>query len=307
MPGKKIPSWPSDKAFDALPTLDQLQQQTGEKRWKLHALLRSVPRWKCTDNTVRYDAVSAAAALAEQWEDDPSDPANDNDDGPANDNARDAPLPADPQQAMLVLCQRATQQAMATMQRTLGLQNDVIKAMGEPLRMGMQLVKESQQVLRGRLGKYDKQWDRMILVTEELQSLQTERETKREREKARTQMLSEGFATAKQYLPDVLAKFQLTREAGMALDLALSVEPEHLEAFIDLGVLPPEKTAMAKQLIEILKARREQQRAKNGEGNDASEPTATAATAAPGEPEAAASAQEVRNDTVPAAANGAAH
>jgi hypothetical protein len=309
MPGKPIPSWPSEKSFDAMPTLDALLQQTGMKLGRLRLVLRGVSRWKCKDNTVRYDPVGAAAAL-EDWE---GDAANDNDDdGPANDNANSEPLPTDPTLAAMALHQRATLQVLQTMQRTLNAQNDVIKQMAEPLKMGMQLVKESQDVLRGRLGKYDKQWDRMILITEDLQSTQGQREREAERASNRTHMQRQAFETVKQYIPDVLQKFQLAGEAGWALDLLQSIEPVHLEAFVDLGVLPPDKTALAKELIARLKARR-QQPANDTEGPNgkkAQEPAATAsasaeasasaaepATAAAGEPERQATppASEVRN------------
>lgn len=275
MSGARIPSWPQGEPFDKAPTFDDLQRQSGQKVARLRALLRNVPRWKCPDNTVRYDAAAAAEALeasSAEMDDDPE--------------LEDA-LPIDPVQASVVLQQR-TLQLLTTVVRERGdvvrLCTETIRTMGEPLKMGLEMMRQTQQVLRSRLAKYDDMWDRMVLLVEELQSTQAEREATTERRKSRAHMQREAFDLAKQYLPDALDKFQLTVEAGDAVDLLRSIEPDHLEAFIDLGVLPAHMEARARRLLAILRARRAKGE-RHGQSSKAAGKDSEASEAAAPDPE----------------------
>jgi hypothetical protein len=247
-----IPAWPKGKPFADAPTFDVLRERSGYKVAKLREALRDVPRFKCSDNTVRYDAAAATAAL------EGADPLHDElDDAAAAAVAE--PLPSDPVQAALAVMNR-TLSLFSVVVRERGevvrLCNDVIKTMGEPLKLGQELVKDGVAVMQTRLDKFETMWDRMVLLVEELQSTQSERAAAQLQQADRAEMRRDAFGIAKKYLPDAIEKFSLTLEAQAAVDVLRGIDPEILESMLELDVVPADLLPKARKLIDVLKARR---------------------------------------------------
>jgi hypothetical protein len=254
-----IPPWPKGKPFADAPTFDVLRERSGYKVAKLREALRDVPRFKCSDNTVRYDAAAATAAL------EGADPLHDElDDAAAAAASVAEPLPTDPVQAALAVMNR-TLSLFSVVVRERGevvrLCNDVIKTMGEPLKLGQDLVREGVAVMQTRLDKFETMWDRMVLLVEDLQSTQSERAAAQLQQADRAEMRKDAFGIAKKYLPDAIEKFSLTVEAAAAVDVLRSIDPEILESMLELDVVPKDLLPKARKLIDVLKSRRKSQAA----------------------------------------------
>lgn len=254
----RIETWPKGEPFDHLPTFDALKERSGLKAYALRVRLKAVPCFKCADNSVRYDEAAAAEALE-------PDPTGDE----LEDS--DAPATGDPVQTAL----HTTNKTLALFASTVRTLNDTIKVMGEPQKRGIELVDAAVAVLTARLEKYDAQWDRMVLLLEELQSTQAEREAKQQRATEQAAMRKDTFEMAKKVLPDALEKFALTFEATAALDLLRSVDPDILEGLLkpDVGLVPDEQIPKATKLIALLRAHKQAKEAKS----NAAKPAATSA------------------------------
>jgi hypothetical protein len=261
-----LPSWPKGKPYKEAPTFEALHKRSGIKVAKLRELLRDVAKFKCPDNTVRYDEAAATAAI----------------DGTTPDLSSDEtaeglpvePLPSDPVQASLQLMNR-TLALLGTVVRERGeivkLCNETIKTMGEPMKLGQELVRENQQLMRERLGKYDDQQLEMFALIEELHSRKDERARDVVRDAERTKLRGETMALAKQYLPTALDRFQLTMEAKLALELLGAVDPDLLAGVAD-QLLPKEMQPKVPALVAMLRARRAAA-ARKGAANGATETT----------------------------------
>jgi hypothetical protein len=245
-----IPPWPKGQPFEQAPTLEALLQRSGFKIAKLREKLRDVPRFKCPDNTVRYDDAAATAAL---------DGGADFDSAELDDGAVSEPFSPDPVQAALQVMNR-TLSLLSVVVRERGeivkLCNETIRTMGEPMKLGQDLVREGVAVMLGRLKHYDEMWDGMVLLVEDLQSTRDGRARAAEQQLERSTFRRETFDLAKKYVPEAISKFQLTLEAQLAVDLLRGLAPEYVEPIIDLGVLSPELVVKARRLVELMKQRR---------------------------------------------------
>jgi hypothetical protein len=270
-------AWPKDEAFDHLPTFDALKERSGLKAYALRERLKEVPCFKCADNTVRYSEAEAVEAI------EPEPGADEIDAG-----AGDAPC-SDPVATALA----TTNKTLALFSTTVRVLNETIRVMGEPQKRGMELTNQAVAVLVARLDKYDAMWDRMVVLVEDLQSTQAERDEKKRQQTERQAMRRETFDLAKQYLPSAIEKFALTLEAQAALDLLGSVDPENLEALItpEMGLVPAEHLPKARKLVDALKARRREQQPKEGK-RDAVETATTEAPETPTPAEPAAKVSE---------------
>jgi hypothetical protein len=235
-----------------LPTFEHLQDRSGLKVAALRVRLRDVRRFKCSDNTVRYDETEAAAAIGEV--DEPE--IVDLDEEPAA--ATLESLPSDPVQAALQVMNR-TLALFSVVVKERGeivkLCNETIKTMAEPLKLGQELVREGVGVMRDRLKHYDEMWDGMILLVEDLQSTRDARQRAAVQQVERAAFRKETFQLAKDYVPAALEKFQLTAEAQLALDLIGGIDPAALGPIVEHAV-PEALQPKARRLVELLKQRR---------------------------------------------------
>lgn len=264
--------WPKDKPFEHLPRVEDLLARSGiPSVAKLRVRLRAVPCFKCPDNTVRYDEAAAAEALDGEADPEEDEITDDDDDTSTRkpdrvEAAFSEPLSSDPMQASLQVMNRSLAMLTIAMRErgdivklccdAIKTQNETIKAMGEPMRLGQELVRQGVDVYRGRLRRYDAMWDRMVLLVEDLQSNQATRDQKKLDGAQRIKMRDESFNLAKQYIPSALEKFQLSQEARLAVNFLRGLEPEYVEPFLEAGVLSPELTVQARKLIDMMKQRR---------------------------------------------------
>jgi hypothetical protein len=226
--------------FEALPTFDDLRDQSGLKTAQLRRLLASVPCWRCRDNSVRYDAEAAAAALARPWrsaelgalEGDDDDDDDDDDEPPkrrprylrqADENAR--------------ISAALSKQAL-----------DVMRAMGEPLRQGLELWKASSLRQEARLEKHEANFDRMTLLIQELLTAQNDREIAKQRAEAAADMRKRSVALLESMLPSLVEKWGLTAQASLALELVGSLDPQLIAIVLESGTLTEKQTAILQQL-----------------------------------------------------------
>jgi hypothetical protein len=280
-----IPSWPKGTPFEHAPTFDMLWRRSGLKQHAIRARLKGVPHFKCSDNSVRYDEAAALEALEDAPPEDLEDPAA---------AAVSEPLPVD-----------ATQAALALMNRTLLLQGTivrergdivrvltaVIEKMGEPLRLGQELVRSAMTAQGERNKVLESERDTTWRLLEDLHNTQAEREQQRAEQQQTREMQQGAWQMAKEYLPSALDKFALSMEAGAAWDFLSGIEPDLLEMAMDpkVGFVSEEQRPKALKLLELMRAKQRaraaQQAAKEqqqrAESKPATHETSAATSAAP--------------------------
>jgi hypothetical protein len=228
----KAATAPDELEWDELPTFDELVTRTGMSRPKLRAMLTKVPCWRCTDNSVRYSEPEATEALS----------------GAAVDDSEHEP---EAKIDLLYLFNKMLGIMAAREKDT----RELIKVMGEPLRSGIELWKESSTLQSTRLGDLEKNWDRMVKLVEEGLTAQNDRDIAAQRFKAQQQMRVDAFALVKDQVPSIVQKWGLTSQASTAITFIQSLDPGLIDMVLELGQLTDEQQAMLKQLRASMPAR----------------------------------------------------
>lgn len=244
MKPKKLPERFGDD-WQSWPTFEDLQKENeGTKAHALRALLAPVPCYRCEDNSVRYEREPAEAAIAGEVD------ADDFEDSVAGDLRSGSAEKAGLLPVLLVLKELARNIADARKEK-----NETIKIMGEPLRVGIDLMKEANLLMAKRLTHYDQLWDGMIQTSERLSSHETERQILQTKAQQQTQMRESIFGVLKQQFPKMMQNFKLAREASAAVELLTSFEGPVIDSMLENDVF----TARQKELISIMRAARARQ------------------------------------------------
>lgn len=248
---------PKGTPYEHLPSFEVLQQRSGLKVAKLRQVLKDVTKYKCPDNTVRYDDTAATAALEAAGE-------------PYADELEDAaaaavsePTPTDPVQAALQVMNRAMSLLTVVVRERGDIVKiccDVIKTMGEPQKLGQQMAQENVSILQKEVESYRGQHLDLLRLVTELHDTKDDRERQARADAERSKFRHETFDMAKRYVPRAIDKFELTAEAGLAVELLRGLDPDALGPIVE-HALPSELHAKAGKLISILRARRAAARA----------------------------------------------
>lgn len=253
MPVRSLPTWPEDKPFEHLPTIETLRDRSGLKIAKLRELLREVTKWRCKDNSVRYDEAAAAAALEGMGAEEEETTAS------ATASLLEQPLPVDPTQAALAIMQR-TLSLLGTVVRERGeivkLQNDTIRTMGDPQKLGLELVRENMALMRGRLEQHDAHELKVLELLAELNEGKSDRERQAVLDAQQAERNKELMGMLREFGPKAVEKLSLVGEAHLAVSLLDKLDLELLEQLAP--ELLPDKADQEKvpQLVAMMRARR---------------------------------------------------
>lgn len=229
---------PEGLEWEGLPTIDELKEQSGIKIAQLRLLLAPVTCFKCPDNRVRYDELAAAEAISGASVDD--------------DDEQIATFKADGGMSLVFHVLNKVLAILGAMGRE---KNETIKAMGEPLRAGVELLVKEAGELRKRTGELEENRDKVFRLIEDALSARNDREIKAEREKASIAIRKDLVDTLKGQVPSIVQKWGLTQRASMALDFLGSLDPRVVDGVIASGVLDAKQMAILEQLRVTLPAK----------------------------------------------------
>lgn len=230
------------------------------KLHKLRSLLRDVTCYRCPDQTARY-VQDELDELIEEEED-------------LEESAReivDADAKSSPQIFEMAMFQ-ASMRGMSEVLKALGelrkMIGDISGAATEPLKLGLDLVKQNTELMAGRLAHYERYHDDTLTLFEALSSQQTDRDLKVERakgaQKVREQALGAIVAYAPALLRDLKQSAQSSPTAAAALEAISSLEPDVFDAIVDADTHTPAQRAAWGKLRDMIKkppdAKTDQQR-----------------------------------------------
>lgn len=251
MKPRPLPKSIKSDVWSAWPTMDELRAKHPElKLHKLRALLRDVTCYRCPDQTARYVQEELDELIEdEEAFEESTKPAADADGRPVPQLYDSMVLFRESMRAMGELMK-----GMAELRKMIG---DISAAATEPLQLGLGLVRENVELMRGRLAHYEDHHDRSLMAYETLMSLQTDRELKIDRAKGATKVREQAAGLAMAYLPSLLQELKNSASsnptAAAALDALTSLEPEVLDSIADADTHTPEQAAAWRKARELLK------------------------------------------------------
>lgn len=262
-----------EKSWRKWPSFDDLRGQYPElKVHQLRGLLGSVPCFRCPDQTARYIAedaakallnapVQPAAAAAPATPPPPTPPTpssrrrrRERDDEDDDDDRDDIEL-AEPKVYDAMILFRQCLVLCNDMRQT---QVDLANSMQEPLKLGLQLVREQTEMMVARLKHLESVSDRMTTVTESLLSEQAGRELAKLREESAVKLRGKAFEIAAGYVPTIVENFKPTAQATAALEAVSTLEPEVLDAIVDSDEATESQRAAWTKLRDVLRSGRRQ-------------------------------------------------
>ena len=250
-----------EKIWQKWPAFDDLRAQNVEtKAHAIRAALQSVPCYRCPDQSVRYMPDRASAAMLSI-----SAVPIDGDDDDETTDKRDEVELAEPNSYDAMVLFRQSMGIAADMRKSFA---ELADAMGEPLKLGLQLVRENVELMSTRLKHYETIADRMQLVTEQLVNEQAARELAIMREKSSQEMRNKTMGLAVQYLPGIIDNFKPTAVASAALQAVKTLEPEVLDSIVDSADMTENQRAAWTLLRNTLRANRPPQQQDDAESNN---------------------------------------
>lgn len=260
-----------EKVWLKWPTFDDLRTQNGElKVHQIRDALRDVPCYRCPDQSARYMPDRAADHLARLKLEPVSAAAGDEDD----DDGDSSPLDelAEPKTYDGLVLFRQGMLIVSDLRKSLGdLADSMTKAIGQmtkPMELGLQLVREQNQMMSERLKHYEGVSDRMQQVCESLLSEQQAREIALMREKAAAETRKKIFEGAQQYLPTLVERFRPVSEATAALEAVRTLEPEVLDAIVEGADMTPEQKTAWTKIRDVLRTKQPPHEHANSDGTN---------------------------------------
>jgi hypothetical protein len=236
---------PEGAAWHEWPRLELLQVESGVSISKLRIKLAGVPCYRCPDKSVRYEPGAARAALYDQEDDE------DEDDEGTGINAESLSTNTG---AFAVLAMLIREQMRATAE-TRKERQDTIRVMQAPLELAVRMIETGNSVQAKRLEHLENVWDRMIETSEAMIAAQHSRAMADQKHADTAAMRKNGLALLDKHGPMLMSKWQLTKEAQMALQFLGSLDPKIVDVVAATGVLSAEQTELLARLRESLAKR----------------------------------------------------
>lgn len=238
---------PEGAAWHEWPRLEMLQAESGQSISKLRVRLAAVPCYRCPDKSVRYEPGAARAALYDR-----DDLDDDEDDGAMP--VIDAEQLSTNSGVFAVLAMLIREQMRATAE-TRKERQDTIRVMQGPLETGLKLLEQVTGVQAKRLEHLEGVWDRMIEASEAMIAAQHQRALEDKKAEDSAAMRKHAVQLIDKHGPMLMSKWQLTREAQMALQFLGSLDPKIVDVVSGTGILTPEQQTMLMQLRDSLAKR----------------------------------------------------
>lgn len=230
---------PEGAAWHEWPRLELLQVESGVSISKLRVKLAGVPCYRCPDKSVRYEPGAARSALYDREDDD-----EDDDDDGTGISAEGLSTNGG---AFAVLAMLIREQMRATAE-TRKERQDTIRVMQAPLELGLKMIEAATATSSKRLEHLESVWDRMIETSEAMIAAQHSRAMLDQKQADTSAMRKNGLALLDKHGPMLMNKWQLTREAQMALQFLGSLDPKIVDVVAATGVLTPEQTELLARL-----------------------------------------------------------
>lgn len=209
-----------EKVWHQWPTFDELRAQNPEvKVHKLRASLASVPCFRCPDQSARYEADAVARTML-NLEDEEDD----------DDEATEGLELAEPKIYDAMVLFRESMRTIADLRKGMAEQSTM---MLEPLRLGLDLVNKQTATMAVRLQDYEKMFDRMHQVTENLMSQQADRDLAAKQAENTREMQKATFSLVKQYAPTIVRQLKPVAAANAALQAVETLAPDVFSSIID--------------------------------------------------------------------------
>jgi hypothetical protein len=253
------------------PVLEVLQAESGLSIGKLRSRLASVPCYRCTDKSVRYEPAAARQAIADRDEDDDDDEIGGIDGETLSTNSGAFAIVA------MLLREQMRMNAETRKER-----QDTIRVMQGPLDTGLKLMEQVVLTQGKRLEHLEGLWDRMVKATEEMLSALHVRELEKKKAEDSLAMRRQAIGLLDKHGPMLWEKWSLTREAQTALEFLASLDPAIVDTVASAGVLSDEQVEVLTKLRAGLAKRQrpQQQAAQQAQGHSPTEPAPAAPTEA---------------------------
>ncbi len=251
MTPRPLPRSIKAEVWEKWPTMDELRAKRPDmKLHKLRALLRDVTCYRCPDQTARYVQDELDELIEENDEFEQSTK------GATDEEGRPVPQLYD-SMVLFRESMRAMGELMKGMSELRRMIGDISDAATQPITLGLQLVRENVDLMRGRLAHYEEHHDRSLFAYENLLSMQTERDIARDRAKGAGEVRKQAAGLAMAYLPQLLTDLKLSAssnpKAAAALEALASLEPEVLDSIVDADTHTPEQRAAWRKARDMLK------------------------------------------------------
>lgn len=253
MKPRPLPKSIKSELWESWPTMDELRAKHPDlKLHKLRALLRDVTCYRCPDQTARYvqEEIEELIEDEEAFEEGTKPP--------TDEGGRPVPQLYD-SMVLFRESMRAMGELMKGMAELRKMIGDISAAATEPLQLGLGLVRENVELMRGRLQHYEDHHDRSLTAYETLMSLQTDRDLKIDRAKGAGKVREQAAGLAMAYLPTLLQELKSSASsnptAAAALDALASLEPEVLDSIVESDTHTPDQRAAWRKARELIKQR----------------------------------------------------
>lgn len=239
LPEKFQSAWPKWPTFD-----DVRAQYPKAKVHTIRAALAAVPCYRCPDQSARYlpDRAGEAMLQLKDLEDD---------DEFDEEEIAELEEAADPKRLSGLSLFRESMKLVQDLRNSF---QTLSRESMEPLKLGLQLVREQNENMRSRLAYYEGVDTRLIKVLESLLSEEHQRKLAATREEQQAKMREKMFGMASAHLPKLISQFKPTVLASVALDAVKALEFDVVEAIATAETNTPEQREAWTKLIQAMKA-----------------------------------------------------
>lgn len=251
MKPRPLPRTIKPEVWSKWPTMDELRAKRPDlKLHKLREMLRLITCYRCPDQTARYVQEEIDELIEDDAEFEEST-------APAKDEAgRPVPQLYD-SMVLFRESMRAMGELMKGMSELRKMIGDISAAATEPITLGLQLVRENVELMRGRLQHYEEHHDNTLVAYETLMSMQTDRELKVDRAKGAGKVRDQAAGLALAYLPTLMTELKNSVSsnpmAAAALDALASLEPEVLDSIVESDTNTPDQRAALSKARDLIK------------------------------------------------------
>lgn len=257
MKPKPLPRSIAKDEWESWPTLDELRLKRPDmKLHKLRTLLRDVTCYRCPDQTARYVQEEIDELIEEEKDLDETVREAVESDGKPSPQLFEMMMFREAMRGMSELLK-----GMGEMRKMIG---DLSTAATEPMKLGLQLLKDNTDMLRARVDHFEGFHDNTLALYEALASQQTTRDLQVQRAKGTEKVREKASDMVLAYLPTVLNDLKSSimsgggtpkqsADAQAALEALRSLEPEVLDAIVDNDGNTPEQRAAWARARDLIK------------------------------------------------------
>lgn len=253
-------TWPSLHTLQASAPALTVHQMRG--------ILVDVVCYRCADNTVRYEPGAAASAVREAVTDDELDALEEEDDT------------KQPRRELTLMALYREQLRSANESRREFRENaaenrrefrETINAMVAPMKLGIQLVETNAVHLAAQLEGHQKNWDKVLMLIQDLMDRQLERDLAIKRDSASVDLKNKTFGLLREEAPKLVETFRSTHAGKEALEFLSTLDADLVDVAAAQGLITAQQLAMLKRVRKAAPPAPNHQDAQNHQGHPPTE------------------------------------